>query len=365
MGCQSWPTLVPYRDAGLANTLETLDAGQWWSVATRRIGMLDAIEIALLEDVANRGLLLEQAARTSLIKFAVFGIVALFGVAVAWGVGGRLARRSRSLTAVATAISGGDFARRADTCGGDELGTLGTAFNNMADHLLKMIDDKDQFIATVSHELRTPLTTVIGYAELLRSNGTEFTPDDRAEMVGAIAREAAELDDLIQDLLVAARSEDGSLVVATVHVDLTAQAAQVLETLDPDTAEAIAVVGDSPAATGDPMRVRQILRNLVSNALKYGGPQITVEIRNGDDDVTILLRDNGAGIPENQRDLMFTPYETLRAAGTVPGSMGLGLAVSRTLARLMEGDLTYRYEHDESLFELTLPQWAAPEPNRR
>lgn len=351
--------LAPYRDAALTDDFGELDHAQWWTVATWRIDMLDRIENDLLDDVAAEGLHVVQTTREQLFRLAAFGLLALAGVGVAWVVGGRLAKRSRSLTEVTSAISRGDLARRADAQGGDELGILGAAFNDMADHLTKLVDDKDQFIATVSHELRTPLTTVIGYAELLASEDTGFTPEDRHEMVGAIVREAGELDDLIQDLLVAARAADGNLVVTTVHVDLAAQIAQVLEALTPGVAVNVTVVGDSPSAAGDPMRVRQILRNLMMNAVKYGGPQITAELHNGDHDVTILVRDNGSGVAAEQQELMFAPYETLTSGRIVPGSMGLGLSVSRTLARLMGGDLTYRYEQGESLFELTLPTWDA------
>jgi len=111
------------------------------------------------------------------------------------------------------------------------------------------------------------------------------------------------------------------------------------------------------------MRVRQILRNLISNAMKYGGSHIEVRAHDGEHQVSVFVTDDGRGIDVKDRDLVFEPYETLQAAEARPGSMGLGLAVSRTLARLMGGDLAYRYDNGESLFELTLPAWRSADPD--
>ncbi|MFV1963625.1 MAG: sensor histidine kinase, partial [Acidimicrobiia bacterium] len=141
-----------------------------------------------------------------------------------------------------------------------------------------------------------------------------------------------------------------------------AQATQVIECLEPDMLVSIEVVGESARATVDPMRVRQILQNLISNAIKYGGPQIKVRLHDGEQQVSVVVSDDGEGIDAEDRDRIFEPYETLHTPGSMPGSMGLGLVVSRTLARLMGGDLTYRYDNRESLFEVTLPAWRSAKP---
>lgn len=353
--------IIAFRETALSDNLSDLNAREWWMTATLRIDALDDLETLLLEDIVAKNLLLRTAARVNLAQFVMIGLLALVGLVVAWALGGQLARRARSLTVVATAISNGDLDQRADPGGRDEFGILGRAFNDMADHLTKLISGRDQFIATVSHELRTPLTTLVGYSELLRDEVSGFSAEERVEMVGAIAREASELDSLIQDLLVATRSADGSLVVVEVPVNLKAQATQVIESLESEQSTGITLVGKSAQATGDPMRVRQILRNLISNAIKYGGSHIEVRIHDKQK-VSVLVTDDGQGIDAEGLDLIFEPYETLRNAGAIPGSMGLGLAVSRTLARLMGGELTYRYEGGECLFELTLPAWRSVDP---
>lgn len=355
-------TIIAFRETALSDNLSDLNAQEWWTTATLRIDALDDLETLVLEDVVTKNLLLRTAAWANLTEFVMIGLLALAGLVVAWALAGQLARRARSLTVVATAISGGDLDQRADPGGRDEFGILGRAFNDMADHLTKLISDRDRFIATVSHELRTPLTTLVGYSELLRDEVSGFSAEERVEMVGAIAREASELDSLIQDLLVATRSADGSLVVVEVPVNLKAQATQVIESLESEQSTGITLVGNSAQATGDPMRVRQILRNLISNAIKYGGSHIEVRIQDREQKVSVLVIDDGQGIDAEEVDLIFEPYETLRTAGAIPGSMGLGLAVSRTLARLMGGELTHRYEGGECLFELTLPAWGSVDP---
>lgn len=356
-------TMILFRDTAFSGDVSNLDAEEWWTAATLRIAALHNLEGELLDDMVAKSLVLQRSAYASLFQFAIVALLAVTAVAVAWVLGGRVARRTRSLTAVATAICNGDLERRTDVAGRDELGTLGEAFNDMADHLTSMIAGRDQFIATVSHELRTPLTTVIGYTELLRAGAPGFSPKDRDTMVDAIAREAAELDSLIQDLLVTARTTDRGLVVVEVCVDLEAQAAQVIKTLDPGTPVHLEAVEDSLRATGDPMRVRQILRNLISNAIRYGGPRIEVRFRRGEHHVSVLVSDDGNSIDIARRERIFAPYETASAGAVVPGSIGLGLAVARTLARLMGGDVTYRYTNSESLFELTLPVWIPEEPD--
>ena len=106
-------------------------------------------------------------------------------------------------------------------------------------------------------------------------------------------------------------------------------------------------------ATADPTRVRQIVRNLLTNALRYGGPVIWVSAGSEGDKAFIRVHDNGPGIPPDRQNQIFEPYESVHESIGTPGSVGLGLTISRKLARLMGGDLTYRIA-DGSLFELTL-----------
>jgi len=120
----------------------------------------------------------------------------------------------------------------------------------------------------------------------------------------------------------------------------------------------ISVSGRSSHAWADPYRIRQILRNLFTNAARYGGTEIIVKIADDERTTYVRVADNGLGVPTGQEETIFEPYSRAHESRGRPGSVGLGLSVSRTLARLMDGDLVYRREGDMSVFELSLP--AAP-----
>ncbi len=105
----------------------------------------------------------------------------------------------------------------------------------------------------------------------------------------------------------------------------------------------------------DPDRVCQIVRNLVSNALRYGGDTIRVELARGNDLAILRVFDNGDGVPEDNRKQISEPYASAHGDYAHADSIGLGLAISRKLARLVGGDLTQRYQNGESIFEFTLP----------
>lgn len=222
------------------------------------------------------------------------------------------------------------------------------------------LEAKDELIASVGHELRTPLTAVLGFAEMLRiGNETEMTPEDRDEMVELLARQAFDLSGIIDDLLVAARIEIGKLEVTEVSTALRAQLAQVIESWDSETIARIEIKGDNSRASADPARVRQILRNLITNALRYGGDDIEVEVGTDRDAVFLEVRDDGSGLPAEEWERIFEPYYRYQPESSQPGSVGLGLSVARGLAELMEGSLTYRHSDGQSIFTLRLPQAAS------
>jgi signal transduction histidine kinase len=220
-----------------------------------------------------------------------------------------------------------------------------------------MIDAKDELITSVGHELRTPLTAVLGFAEMLKiGNETGMPKADREEMVDFIAREAFDLSGIIDDLIVAARIEIGKLEVAQVPTALRAQTAQVLEGLDSEVVAGIRISGDEANALADPGRVRQILRNLITNALRYGGDNIEIVMSTDESTALLEVCDDGARLPEVEWERIFDPYYRYHAEASQPGSVGLGLTVARGLAELMNGTLTYRHHNGRSIFALRLPQ---------
>lgn len=219
----------------------------------------------------------------------------------------------------------------------------------------EMIRARDEFVASISHELRTPLTAVIGFAELLQDTDSGLSPAEQEEMIQMITEQASDISNIVEDLLVAARTEMDTLHLAQVPVDLSAQLAQVLEASREASARHIEIVNGGAAALGDPGRVRQILRNLLSNAIRYGGEHIEVHMHTHGTKAFVQVRDDGPGVPEQDRETIFEAYKQSSSVPGLPGSVGLGLTVSRSLARLMGGDLTYRYHDGTSIFEVTLP----------
>ncbi|HWB90155.1 MAG TPA: CHASE domain-containing protein [Acidimicrobiia bacterium] len=230
------------------------------------------------------------------------------------------------------------------------------------DQLRQLTRAKDQFLASVSHELRTPLTGVLGFAELLRDPDGELSDAERKSMIASVAEEATDLSAIIDDLLVAARSELDLLAITSVPVSLHAQVAQVLESMGGDAASRFEVLRDHDrrfTAVGDPGRVRQIIRNLTSNAIRYGGERRRIRF-GGDDEVVFLeVLDDGPGIDSKDWERIFEPYYRVHDRATLPAAIGIGLSVARHLARLMRGDLTFGRVDGWSVFRLELPALVA------
>jgi len=174
-------------------------------------------------------------------------------------------------------------------------------------------------------------------------------------MVELLVQESADLTNIVDDLLVAAKSDLGRLEVMSVPVDLKAQAAQAVEIIETERSRIVSLPTTPTRCLGDPARVRQIVRNLISNALKYGGEEISIEAVIHDQMGALQVRDNGKGIPRDQQQRIFEAYERGDQPAGLTRSLGLGLHISRSLAHRMGGDLTYRYENGMSVFELTLP----------
>jgi signal transduction histidine kinase len=216
-----------------------------------------------------------------------------------------------------------------------------------------LIRSKDQLIASVSHELRTPLTAILGFAEVLAEDGLEFSPEDKDQATQFIAAEARDLGNIVEDLLTAARADLNTLEVQRKPIAIRAavqQASAALgERLD------VTINGEDLIVLADPPRVRQVLRNLFTNAAKYGGRNVEVELADEGDLVAVMVRDDGDGVPETGAERIFDPYESAHTEPSQPNSLGLGLTISRTLARLMDGDLTYRRVDGWTEFRLELP----------
>lgn len=246
----------------------------------------------------------------------------------------------------------------------DMIGAL-WARQDDAEALEKSSEEKDKLLASVSHELRTPLTAIVGLSEEIVSNRRSLGHDELEELTGIIAVQSRELAELVEDLLVASRADFGNLSIRPEAVDLREQVEMVVHGVRDKilAVRTLSVSGTQVHAWADPLRVRQIVRNLVTNALKYGGEIIEVRVTDARGVAAVVVSDNGAGISENEAHLIFERYYRSGETPTQPGSVGIGLSVSRQLAEMMDGTLEYVAAKGSTGFELALP--LAREPARQ
>ena len=227
--------------------------------------------------------------------------------------------------------------------------------NALKTRLEEVIRSKDQLIASVSHELRTPLTGIIGLGAILQETLVGQMDEESGEMLGMVVEQATELSNIIEDLLAQAKAENGSLRVIASYLDLADEVDSLLAVTNMESVS-VKVLGTASNAYADPMRLRQVLRNLLTNATRYGGDQVWIEVDNNSEFAILRVCDNGSGVPEEMAASIFEPYRSAHEARVQPGSVGLGLAVSRTIARLMGGDLRYARSDGRTIFTLVLPR---------
>ncbi|MGH9892925.1 MAG: sensor histidine kinase, partial [bacterium] len=180
------------------------------------------------------------------------------------------------------------------------------------------------------------------------------------ELIGIIAEQSSEMAAIVQDLLVVARSNIGQVTIRAEILDLHNQTLQATRGIRLERDRKIEIEGNA-AAYADAVRVRQIIRNLLVNAGRYGGPRIRVRLERANNFSLVHFGDDGPGIPVEDRERVFQPYERAHQRHGQPASVGLGLTVSRQLAQLMGGWLTYRLEDSWSTFTLGLPATEPPE----
>jgi len=217
-----------------------------------------------------------------------------------------------------------------------------------------LLRSKDAFVASVSHELRTPLTVVTGMAHELNEQWMNLTDEELGEFTAMLVDQSRDMSDLIEDLLVAARSNIGNVAVRTESVSLEYEIESVLAGFTDTGSSSITVDTRPGRVIADSIRVRQILRNLITNALRYGGQRIEVVTSAEPGALVVEVIDDGRGIDVEDHERIFVAYERAHHTEGQPGSVGLGLTVSRTLAELMGGSLTYRFD-ERSIFRLELP----------
>jgi PAS domain S-box-containing protein len=228
---------------------------------------------------------------------------------------------------------------------------------------------KGEFIATVSHELRTPLAAIYGSAQTLLREDVELEEPDKKRLLDVIAHESERLSRIADEILFANKLDSGQLALGHNGIDLRALARDVVEEMRAcfaareDISFELRVPDALDSVAGDPDRLRQVLINLIDNAVKYspegGRVQVAVEARDGG--VRIAVRDEGIGIAQlEQRRIFGKFYRVDPGLARGVGGTGLGLYICRELVRRMEGRLSVSSEEGKgSTFAVDLPVAAA------
>ena len=207
-----------------------------------------------------------------------------------------------------------------------------------------LLRGKDEFVATIGNEMRKPLTSLI---DLARQEGSDLRQ---------IEGQAREVASIVDDLVTSARAGSGATTVVALPVDADVLCRDVVSSVPGAERVRVDVEGEGLTIWADPALTRQILFNLVANAVRFGGPRVSVRARRSGPDVAITIQDDGPGIPEVERERMFSADLRHGPPATRPATVGLSLTVGRHLARAMEGEITYRRTQEgENSFELRLP----------
>ena len=216
------------------------------------------------------------------------------------------------------------------------------------------------FVSLVSHELRSPMAAVIGAARTLQERWRSLSPDQREAFLALIGDETNRLAALIGDVLDTSRIEAGTFTYRFSDIDLSALVADVVGTaaVGQDEVHVRADVPEAlPPIRGDAERLRQVLANLVDNAVKYSpaGDEVAVRARRENGRVLIEVVDHGPGIPYDQQRLIFEKFGRADVAGGSKPGTGLGLFIARSIAEAHGGTLDVRSGHTGSTFTLALP----------
>ena len=325
--------------------------------------------------------------RLGLILLAALGFAVLAGMLLA----GRMVGPIRALRAGAARIGSGDLSQRIAIKTGDELEALANQFNDMAGRLqesyagleqkveertreveeksrqLEMASQhKSQFLASMSHELRTPLNAIIGLTEMMVTNAARFGTEKAAEPLRRVHRAGTHLLGLINQVLDLSKIEAGKLELSPETVTLAPLIDEVIGTarqLAEQNKNRLVVESQENlgSLTVDPMRLRQILLNLLSNACKFTKQgRVTLRVRkvvDGRNWIEFAVTDTGIGMTPEQQAKLFEEFtQADSSTARQYGGTGLGLAITRKLARMMGGDVTVTSEPGKgSVFTVRLP----------
>ncbi|MFL6834557.1 MAG: ATP-binding protein [Xanthobacteraceae bacterium] len=274
-----------------------------------------------------------------LVLAAFLGAIALVVALGARPVVRRLTGRLERLQRGVESLGAGDLTARVKVEGRDEVARLAQSFNQAAARIESLVNAHKMLLANASHELRTPLARIRLGLELVAAH---------PERKGELERDIAELDQLVDEILLLSRLDATEQLEVREDIDLAALAAEECARYDDCGLEAKPVT-----VRGDPTLLRRMIRNLIDNAKLHGKPPIEVMVAREDDRAVLSVLDHGPVIVEEARERLFSTFYRIPGRCGAKGT-GLGLALVRQIARRHGGDVAYNPERGNS-FTVTLP----------
>ncbi|MBX2805182.1 MAG: HAMP domain-containing histidine kinase [Hyphomicrobiales bacterium] len=284
-------------------------------------------------------------------SFGFFAI--LIGIAIAVAIAAypvvrQLTRRLERLEQGVAEFGGGNLSARVDIAGRDEIARLGKTFNTSADRIEALLLAHKTLLANASHELRSPLSR-------LRMALERLPGSNQGTAQAEIARNIEELDQLVEEILLASRLQAGNTgMLKDERVDLAGLLAEECAAYD---AELNVPDGSDIIVNGDARLLRRLIRNLLENAARYGGDAgIEVTAGLGAGEAWAKVCDRGPGVPEDEREKIFEPFYRMKQAAESKGGVGLGLALVRQIAEKHGGRVRcLARDGGGSCFEVRLP----------
>ncbi len=333
------------------------------ATATKPLGTVTVgISLALLEALQRRVVV---SATVVAAFFVLVGVLASFAISRA------LTRPLADLVSASDAVAAGHLDTRVPERIAGEMGLLASSFNAMAASLATKVHEleranhlKSEFLATVSHELRTPLNVILGYLEMLEQGAAGQLSEGQADMLTTIRRYSSLQLDLVTSVLDFTQLSSGQATVRTERFSL-AKLVEDVHTLHrgmrrPDVQLVARVDPRLPPLETDRIKLHQIVRNLVDNAVKFTqAGRITIEARSGvtPDRILVTVSDTGPGVSAHDLPHVFDPFHQLGASSTRDtGGVGLGLSIVAHLVRVLGGSISVVSEVGRgSAFRVELP----------
>ena len=283
------------------------------------------------------------------------------GLAGGWVLSKRAVEPIQSITATAAAISASHLSGRIDTLGSaSELDALAGVLNAMFDRLETSFQQQSRFTADASHELRTPLAVIHSHAELALSR--DRTAEEYRRTIETCLRASGRMKGLIESLLLLARADAGKLELDCQPIDLgqiTEESVSMLRSLAEE--KTVTIEADLPPTVinGDPVRLAQVVTNLLTNAIRYNreGGKVRVTLTSDEQYAILTVADTGVGIDESDREQVFDRFFRVdKHRNREAGGSGLGLAICKTIVEAHNGTITTsRGMAGETLFTVRLP----------